>query len=458
MDILSIEFFSALAAIVVIDLVLAGDNAIVIALAARNLPLNLRTRAIVWGTAGAIVVRSAMTLAVVWLLNIPGLLLAGGALLMWIAYHLLAPEEGGTEGHAPAATTFFGAMKTIVIADAVMGLDNVLAVAGAAHGSYLLVVLGLLISIPIVIWGSTLILTLVDRFPAIVYIGAGVLAWTAVKMMSSEPLIKDVVAAANGAATGLVYLIVIGGVLWAGFVRNHRHLDSRIRVRLTTLREARNPRSNSADGAVAANAALASQLTLSLSSSLDPSPTSTPLTRFNPSRPGDTAMKRILIPVDGSPNAQFAVRHVVNEFMQDSAMEIHLLNVQPWFSRHVARFINAKDIKAWHQERADLALAPARRLLEQHGIPHTAHHKMGERAKTIADEARRLRCHHIVMSTARKNSLTRMLEDSTTSKVLELTSVPVELISGDAASRLERWGVPAAGIGALLALVAAAID
>ncbi len=462
MDLLSIEFFSALAAIVVIDLVLAGDNAIVIALAARNLPVQLRKRAIIWGAAGAIVVRSAMTLVVVWLLNIPGLLLLGGALLIWIAYHLLAPDESSTEGHAPVATTFLGAMKTIVIADAVMGLDNVLAVAGAAHGNYLLVVLGLLISIPIVIWGSTLILNLVDRFPAIVYLGAGVLAWTAVKMMLGEPLLKDVVAAANGTATTLVYLVVIGGVLWAGFVRNHRQLESRIHARLITLRETRKPRHAGAGGTVAADAALAGPLTLSDSSHpsdpLNPSPVLTPLTPFNPSRPGDTAMKRILIPVDGSPTAQFAVRHVVNEFMQDSAMEIHLLNVQPWFSRHVARFISAKDIKAWHQERADLALAPARRLLEQHGIPHTAHHKMGERAKTIADEARRLRCHHIVMSTARKNSLTRMLEDSTTNKVLELTSVPVELISGDAASRLERWGVPAAGIGALLALIAAAVD
>ena len=169
-------------------------------------------------------------------------------------------------------------------------------------------------------------------------------------------------------------------------------------------------------------------------------------------------MKRILIPVDGSPNAQFAVRQVVNEFMQDSAMEIHLLNVQPWFSRHVARFVSARDLKAWHSEHAEAALAPARRLLEQHGIPHTAHHKRGERGQVIADEARRLRCHHIVMSTARKNSLTRMLEDSTTNKVLELTSVPVELVSGDNASRLERWGVPAAGIGALLALIMAAVD
>ena len=486
MDFFSIEFFSALAAIVVIDLVLAGDNAIVIALAARNLPVRLRKRAIIWGTAGAIVVRSAMTLVVVWLLNIPGLLLAGGAMLIWIAYHLLAPQESSGEDHAPVATTFLGAMKTIVIADAVMGLDNVLAVAGAAHGSYVLVVLGLLISIPIVIWGSTLILNLVDRFPAIVYIGAGVLAWTAVKMMLSEPLIKDVVAAANGTTTVLVYLIVIGGVLWAGFVRNHRQLESRIHARLVTLRQSRNSLTASADDAASANAAgavgaaavaavaavgasvaaaaagAASADPLLLQSNRSGRPAgSIPLTQFNPSHSeatGDTTMKRILIPVDGSPNAQFAVRHVVNEFMQDSAMEIHLLNVQPWFSRHVARFFNAKDLKAWHQERADEALAPARRLLEQHGIPHTADHKMGERAKTIADEARRLRCHHIVMSTARKNSLTRMLEDSTTNKVLELTSVPVELISGDAASRLERWGVPTAGIGALLALIVAAVD
>src|SRR5262245_14202617 len=179
MEFLSAEFFAALAAIIVIDLVLAGDNAIVIALAARNLPPHLRHRAIVWGTAGAIVVRTAMTLVVVWLLRIPGLLLLGGAALVWIAAKLLKQEESETHGEAASAHTFWGAMKTIVVADAMMGLDNVLAVAGAAHGSFLLVVLGLLISIPIVIWGSRLILVWVDRFPALVYIGAGVLAWTA---------------------------------------------------------------------------------------------------------------------------------------------------------------------------------------------------------------------------------------------------------------------------------------
>ncbi|KAF4531306.1 hypothetical protein B566_EDAN019409, partial [Ephemera danica] len=150
----------------------------------------LELRAILWGTVGAIVVRSAMTVVVVWLLKIPGLLLAGGLLLVWIAYRLLKPQEG-EEGHdGPAVTTFWGAMRTIVIADAVMGLDNVLAVAGAAHGSYLLVVLGLLISVPIVVWGSTLVLKVVEKHPGVVYLGAGVLAWTAAKMISAEPMLK----------------------------------------------------------------------------------------------------------------------------------------------------------------------------------------------------------------------------------------------------------------------------
>ena len=155
MEILSIEFLTALLAIVVIDLVLAGDNAIVIALASRSLPRHLQKQAIVWGALGAIAVRSAMTLVVVWLLKIPGLLLVGGALLIWIAYRLLLPENGNGEGDkVKTAVSFWGAIQTIVVADMVMGLDNVLAVAGAAQGSYLLVVLGLLISVPIVVWAA----------------------------------------------------------------------------------------------------------------------------------------------------------------------------------------------------------------------------------------------------------------------------------------------------------------
>ncbi len=235
MEILSIEFATALLAIIAIDLVLAGDNAIVIALASRSLPRHLQKQAIVWGAVGAIVVRSAMTLVVVWLLKIPGLLFIGGALLIWIAYRLLLPEDGeGEGGKVKTAVSFWGAIQTIVVADMVMGLDNVLAVAGAAQGSYLLVVLGLLISVPIVVWGSTIMLHWVERYPGIVYFGAAVLAWTAAKMMTSEPYLKDMLAA-NGAAATLFYLAAIGGVLWAGFVKNHRKLESRITERLALL-------------------------------------------------------------------------------------------------------------------------------------------------------------------------------------------------------------------------------
>jgi YjbE family integral membrane protein len=220
MDFFSPEFFSALAAIVVIDLVLAGDNAIVIALAARGVPKALQRKAIIWGTVGAIIVRTAMTVLVVWLLKIPGLLLVGGLMLVWIAYRLLSPDAGDN-AHVSPASNFWGAMKTIVIADAVMGLDNVLAVAGAAHGNFLLVVLGLLISIPIVIWGSTMILHWVERFPAIIYIGAAVLAWTAAKMVASEPLIKDYFEIHQTLHWAL-YAAAIGGVLGLGYLRNRR--------------------------------------------------------------------------------------------------------------------------------------------------------------------------------------------------------------------------------------------
>jgi YjbE family integral membrane protein len=223
LELFSPEFFSALLAIIVIDLVLAGDNAIVIAMAARNLPPHLQKKAIVWGAVGAIAVRSAMTLVVVYLLKIPGLMLIGGLLLVWIAYRLLNTSEGVDE-HGQASTTFWGAMKTIVIADAVMGLDNVLAVAGASHGSYVLVVLGLLISIPIVIWGSTQILKLVERFPSVIYVGAAVLAWTAAKMMISEPFSKEWLSSQNPALEYVIQVVVVLGVLISGFIRSRRAL------------------------------------------------------------------------------------------------------------------------------------------------------------------------------------------------------------------------------------------
>jgi YjbE family integral membrane protein len=229
MDLFTADFFSALVAIIIIDLVLAGDNAIVIALAARKLPKELQTRAIVWGTVGAIVVRVVSTLAVVALLRIPGLMGAGGLVLIWIAYKLLASDEQNKkEGALRTEISGFGAaIRTIVIADAVMGLDNVLGVAGAAAGSYVLVVLGLLISIPIMVWGSTLILRLVDRFPVIIYIGAAVLAWTAAKMLTHEPMLEDWMVIYPWLPWAL-YTVIIGGVLLGGYLNNRGRGGARV--------------------------------------------------------------------------------------------------------------------------------------------------------------------------------------------------------------------------------------
>ncbi len=220
MEFMSAPWWSALLAIILIDLVLAGDNAIVIALAARSLPSHLQRKAILWGTVGAIAVRAVMTVGVVWLLKLPGLMLVGGLGLLWIAYKLLAAEEGGDE-HGPVAGTFWGAMKTIMVADALMGVDNVLGVAGAAHGAMDLVIIGLLVSVPIVVFGSSVVLKLVERFPIIIQAGAAVLAFTAANMMVGEPLL-DSVFDANQALRWATYAAAIGGVLGAGWLANRR--------------------------------------------------------------------------------------------------------------------------------------------------------------------------------------------------------------------------------------------
>ena len=225
MDFFSASWFSALLAIVLIDLVLAGDNAIVIALAARQVPAHLQRKAIVWGTVGAIIVRSIMTVGVVWLLRIPGLMLVGGLGLLWIAFGLLKPQDDN-DPHAGGAMTFWGAMKTIVIADALMGIDNVLGVAGAAKGSFSLVLIGLLVSVPIVVFGSTLVLKLVERHPVITYLGAGVLAYTAAHMVVSEPLLAPVFES-SFAARLATYVIAIAGVLGAGWYVASRHAGQR---------------------------------------------------------------------------------------------------------------------------------------------------------------------------------------------------------------------------------------
>ena len=187
MEILSMQFFMALGSIILLDILLGGDNAVVIAMAANKLPGNLRRKAILIGTGGAVVIRLVMTLIAVWLLTIPFLQALGGLILLPIAVKLLVPAE--QEENVTASDSLMGAIKTIIIADAAMGVDNVLAIAGASHGSFLLVACGFLISIPIIVGGSTIIGKLMDRFPVILYAGAGLLGWTAGSMIGHDKIL-----------------------------------------------------------------------------------------------------------------------------------------------------------------------------------------------------------------------------------------------------------------------------
>ncbi|MGC5325643.1 TerC family protein [Brevibacillus sp. SYSU BS000544] len=216
MEFVSTQFILALLSIIVIDLVLAGDNAIVIGMAARTLPNHLQTKAIVYGTVAAVLIRIGLTLTVSWLLQIPFLLAMGGLVLIWISYGLLVDQ--GQQHEVKTGENIVDAIKTIIIADVVMSLDNVIAIAGAAHGSFVLVVLGLLISVPIMVWGSTIILGLMERFPLIIYAGAAVLAWTAARMITEEPFFERFFQS-PAIHYGFMAAVVIG-VLAVGFLRN----------------------------------------------------------------------------------------------------------------------------------------------------------------------------------------------------------------------------------------------
>jgi YjbE family integral membrane protein len=176
-ELLTPAFFTALLQIMLVNVVLSGDNAVVIALAARNLPAHLRKQAIVWGSAGAIVLRVLLTIVAVQLLKIPYLQALGGLLLVWIAVELLvAGDETDAAHHAQSSLA--GAVKTILVADVVMSLDNTLAIAGVAKGDWTLLIVGLGLSIPLIVVGSTVIMKIMDRFPVVVYAGAALIAWT----------------------------------------------------------------------------------------------------------------------------------------------------------------------------------------------------------------------------------------------------------------------------------------
>lgn len=215
MEILSVQFLMALGSIVILDLVLAGDNAVVIAMASRNLPEVIRKKAIYIGTAGAIIIRLLMTLLAVWILTVPFLQAIGGLVLIPIAIKLLKPDK--KEEEIETKDNFWAAIKTIIIADAAMGIDNVLAIAGVAAGDFLLVILGILISVPIVVWGSQIIGVWMQKQPLLIYIGAGILAWTAGAMILHDKIVGGYLNVVLGGNGYLIPAVVTVAVLARGY-------------------------------------------------------------------------------------------------------------------------------------------------------------------------------------------------------------------------------------------------
>ena len=213
------QFVASVASIVLIDLLLAGDNAVVIAMAVRNLPREQRRTGILVGAAAAVALRVALTFFVAQLLVMPFVKLAGGVLILWIAMKLFMGEGGEEEGEARRATGVWDAVKLIVVADVTMSLDNMLAVGGASHGSLSLLVFGLALSIPFIVFTSDLLARLMDRFPVIVYAGAAILGKVAAEMILTDPFTAARVHPSHGAVYAaevvLALGLVVAGKLWS---------------------------------------------------------------------------------------------------------------------------------------------------------------------------------------------------------------------------------------------------
>jgi len=389
-----LQFWTALGQIILINIVLSGDNAVVIALAARSLPAQQQKAAIFWGSGAAVVMRIILTIMAVELLKLPYLKIVGGLLLLWIAVQLLLPEDQG-EGKGAQSVGFWSALKTILIADLVMSLDNVIAVAAAAKGDLTLLIAGLAISIPLVIFGSTLLLKVMGRFPIIITIGAALLGWVAGEMFVTDPLVKDWVDANAavlhwvGPGAGAAIVVALGTWLTAQVMAT--------RPALVDLGE-RIPAPAAHEAPAAARASL---------------------------------VNRVLLPVDASDNAARAVEYVIAMRRHHPAphnMDIHLLNVQREVSGDVSRFVAADSVQDYHRERSVIALERSRMLLDAAGVKYGVHMLVGKPWEAISDYAGKNHFDHIVMGTRGLGSYTGGLLGSVAHGVAQLSPVPVLLV------------------------------
>ena len=231
-EFLTAHFWVAVGQIILIDILLGGDNAVVIALACRQLPENQRLKGILWGTVGAILLRVALIAFAITLLQVPFLKIAGAALLIWIGVKLITPHDEDAHGNIQASDKLWSAVKTVIVADLVMSIDNVIAIAGAAQNAgeqhqMALVIFGLVVSIPIIVWGSQIVLKLMDRFPVIILLGGMLLGWIAGGMFQTDPMLKDLIPQEQSwhyalGAAGALLVLTIGQALKARRARGKK--------------------------------------------------------------------------------------------------------------------------------------------------------------------------------------------------------------------------------------------
>ena len=384
------EFWIALLQIIGVNIVLSGDNAVVIALAARGLPPEQQKKAILWGSGAAVVMRIALTVVAVELLRLPYLKLVGAALLLWIAIQLLLPEDEG-EGHGAGVGSLAAAIKTILLADLVMSLDNVIAVAAAAKGNTVLLIVGLAISIPLVVFASQLLLKLMNRFPIIITLGAALLGWVAGDMAVTDPIDQpwiDLNAAFlhwGAPLAGAVFVLVVG-----------KWLASRQRAAQASAA--------AGDASVMSHEAAAGA-------------------------PG--RVQRVLLAVDGSEGAKHAVEQVVKlqrELRDGVELAVRLVNVQRPVSGDVARFVPGQTLDGYHRDNGEKALAPARALLDAAGIAYTEQFGVGDPGPTIARIAAAERCDMIVMGSRGLGVANAALLGSVARDTTEQATVPVLIV------------------------------
>ncbi|MBL8289294.1 MAG: YjbE family putative metal transport protein [Rubrivivax sp.] len=393
----------ALGKIIWVNILLSGDNAVVIALAARNLPAQQRRIAVLGGSAAAIVMRVVLTIFAVELLGYPYLKIVGALLLFWIGVQLLLPEEENEEGIESHADVW-GAIRTILIADLVMSLDNVIAVAAAAQSGppearLPLLVIGLGLSIPLIIVGSQLLMKVMERYPIIITLGAALLGFVAGEMLVHDAASERFFGELGQPGVTLIEVAGAVGVVLAG-----RWLARR-RGRLA------------AAGAAAAIAA---------------APAAAAAAAEGAAGAAETAPRRhVLVAVDGSENSRQALRRAValrGNLRDAEKMTLHLVNVQRPLPGDVSRFVAGRTIDEYHRERAEEAMAPVRELLKTLGITAQEHLVTGEPGPAIADAARATGCDLIVMGARGLGGAGAALLGSATLGAIEHAGVPVLVV------------------------------